>query len=166
MKNYKNFLNESSNDLTLYRNTNIEWLISLLKDKEIRNDFISFSYVEDSGGNDFGNARITFNGRELEKQGLIDIDYSTDFFKENPDISEYVTDYRTEKDFHDNIVDGDWEDHIIFLKDEEELVIKDILKFTNNLIENVEIDEDIFSNLSQETIDLFRKNNITYEKKY
>lgn len=170
---FKEFNNLSS-DKYVWRNTNFNWLLELLTKKYInaeRNRFISFSSNENSGGqDDFGGTRIKFNRKELERQGLVEIEYDTDFFKEHPDICLYVTAYKSKEDYYENLgYDGPdeandngeltWEDYIGDFEIEQELVLKEI-KYTSKLIEEVTFIKD---KPSTELIDILKSENIKYE---
>lgn len=166
-------LNENYNHF-VWRNTNYKWLYELLSKKTIkskRGRFISFSMAEDSGGqDDYGGTRIKFNRTELDKQGLIEVYYDYEFFERYPEISRYVTGYKSEKEYYENLgysgpeeannnLDLTWEEYIEGYEGEEELVLKN-LKFNENLILNVSFIKD---RPSKNLINLLKINNITYE---
>jgi len=172
IKSLTEFTNESS-DSSLWRNTDYRWLLELLNKGKIKSDnnrFISFSIKEDSGGqDDFGGTRIEFNSGEIYKQGAIEIYYDAEFFEKYPEISRYVTGYKTEKDYYKDKgyagaeeanEDGEltWEDYIGDFEIEDEVVIKEI-KFTSDLIKGVKFIKD---KPSKQLITLLNKYNISY----
>lgn len=177
IKTYESFLNESSSEEKLYRNTAIEWLTSLLtKGTAIPygdvKRFISFSTREDSGGQDnFGDVQIEFNSNELYKQGAIAIEYDIEFFEEYPDICNYVTgfksedeyyknsDYKNAEDFEENGQDDMntlmWSSIIEDYENEAEVVIKK-LKYVKGLITKVVVPK----SLKKEDLELIKKHGI------
>lgn len=174
LKSLNQHINERYNQ-SVWRNTNHKWLYELLRKKRIRPEqgrFISFSLTEDSGGqDDFGGTRIKFNRSELDKQGLIEIYYEPDFFEEHPEVSLYVTGFKNEQDYYEQLGydspeeananhELTWEQYIEGYAVEEELVLKQ-LRFNDNLIEEVLFIKDKPSN---NILDLLKRNNVYYEK--
>jgi hypothetical protein len=136
-----------------------EWLIELLKKGNIEArskyeedaNFISFSKDENSGqgeSDEFGNIRVDFDMAEILKQGGIEVKYTVDFFKKNPDICLYVTDWKNEKEYNDWVKEGKrrkiegkentWKEHIESFDGEQEIMLTK-LKYTPNLIKKVTI---------------------------
>jgi|TARA_R110000744_G_scaffold213701_5_gene332580 hypothetical protein len=151
IKTYEEFINEENKDGFLYRNTHPNWLIELLKKGKIKADkdrFISFSADSDSGGqDDYGSMRVEFNIKEMESQGVIEIEYDSYFFDDNPKVSMYVSGYNNEEDYYDNQDFDDaeeahaefelsWEEHVEDFAGEEEWIM-DSIKFNSNLINHV-----------------------------
>jgi hypothetical protein len=151
IKTFEHFLGEANKYDFLYRNTHPNWLIELLNKGKIKADkdrFISFSADSDSGGqDDYGSMQVEFNMKEMKSQGVIEIEYDSDFFDDNPKVSMYVSGYSSEEDYYDN-QDFDneeeahdeselgWDDHIGDFTEEEEWIL-DSIKFNSNLINNV-----------------------------
>lgn len=113
IKLFEAFVNEedayyAANRKMLYRNTSIKWLIEFLNKGSAlpygsEERFISFSKEEDSGGqDDYGDVLIIFNANMLYAQGAIEVEYYEEFFEEHPDICQYVTGYKNEKDYYKN----------------------------------------------------------------
>lgn len=164
--------NESMSTNIIYRNTDEEWLKELLKYGYIKDDFISFSRDEESGSmDDFGDVNIQFNEDKLDEQGLIIVGYDEEFFEQNPDICQHVTGFKSKEEFYENSdCDNDeeaiknceltWSEYIEDFMGEDELVVKDKLEYTDGLIEHVIFNDE---GPESETIELLRKNNISYE---
>lgn len=141
IKLYEKFKTNKS----LYRTTVFEWLSDFL-DKGLAlplkdNKYISFSKDENSGDIDsFGDIRIEFDAIELYKQGAIEIEYTLEFFKENPDLCLYVTGYKNEKAYNADMNENDWtwEEYIKSFKNEKEVVLKKF-KMKPNLIKTVTV---------------------------
>ena len=149
-------------DNKLYRNTDENFLYNLLKNGSIKSkgkDFISLSLKENSGGQDnYGNVRITFNSKELENQGAIELWYDdVDFWKQYPDITKHVTgfnnadeyyqnnEYENEEDFEkrgqNDFNTSSWLGLLDTYSPEAEVVIPKIT-MGPNLIENVKFEKD------------------------
>lgn len=167
---------EEKTENNLYRNTDIGWLMEFLVNNNIeqkRRDkkFISFSLNEESGSMDkFGDTRIIFNKDKLENQGAIEVYYEKEFMEMYPEISKYITGYKSEKDYYDSkdfnnekeaieANDFSWEEYIRDFEHEEEFVIPKI-KYEDGLIKKVIIkSKDFNDNIKK----LLEKNNIKYE---
>lgn len=162
---------ENSNYNYVWRNTDYEWLYELLTNKQIKSEkgrFISFSLEEDGGGmDDFGGTRIKFNRNLLDKQGLIEIFYESDFFEKYSEICLYVTAYESEQHYYDNndCEDADekgvlsWEQYIEDYEHEQELVLKNLI-YTEKLIEEVIFLKDV---PSKELINILKNKNIKFD---
>lgn len=177
-ESYYAFLQKKSNEASqqfMYRTTNWKWLLDLLKTGKIvrKERFISFSNDPDSykSTNDYGGTNIIFNRSELEKQGLIDIEYDVNFFNTNPELCMYVLGYKDEEDYYDNLGYEDYDDliasgdlemtfdeYIGDFEEEDESVLKN-LKFTDNLIVSVEFETDRPNKELLKLLDIY---NITY----
>jgi hypothetical protein len=143
-RSIKEGLKSKSN--SLYRNTDFGWLKEFLKKKVItpygnwlsskKDRFISFSKDENSGSggdtSEFGSIRIEFDANELYKQGAKDIEYTKEFFEENPNICLYVTAYSSEQEYNDSIEGREdselsWESVIEDYSQEEEVIMKKLV---------------------------------------
>jgi len=169
---YKEFVNEGSSELFLYRNTDEPFLLEILKKGKVysRNKkFVSLSKEPDSGGLDeYGNVRIIFNGNLLFKEGAIEIYYDDpEFWEEYPEIAKHVTGFRDAKDYYkDKGYKGPeeanengeltWEQYCEGFSDESEVVIP-FIKMMPNLISSIQSKD----KLKKETIDLLAKFNIS-----
>ncbi len=151
VKLFEELINEDRQNGFLFRNTHPNWLIGLLKKgmlKAEKDRFLSFSADSDSGGNDnYGDMQIQFNLDEMERQGIVQIDYTPHFFNNNPKICFYVSGYGGEADYYESIdvedADEAWEtdhlswDDIIEDYSEEEEWVMDKIKWTPELISHV-----------------------------
>lgn len=141
-------INESKNQ-PIYRTTVFEWIKGFLtkgvatppKDKK----FISFSKDQNSGAGEsdqFGDILVDFDAKELYRQGAQDVEYTIAFFKSNPDICMYVTDYANQEDYDDWVKDRKneltWKEFVEGFKSEEEVILKK-LKMKPGLIKKVTI---------------------------
>jgi len=110
------------------------------KDKK----YMSFSLDENSGqgeSDEFGDIRVDFDATKLYGQGGIKIVYTLEFFKNNPDLCEYVTGYESEAEYY-QYVKGEneltWEEYIDSFKGEQEVALKK-LKMVPGLIKKVTV---------------------------
>lgn len=165
IKTYHRFLNEEKEIKgLLFRSTSIQWLMDFLNKGEAvplrsKKRYISFSKESDSGGMDYyGPVRIDFDANELYKQGAIEIEYSQEFFEENPEICMYVTGYKGEEDYYKQSGYKGKEDFeetgqddantimwLTLLEDyegEAEVVLKK-LKFKKGLIKQIVVNEEL-----------------------
>ena len=106
LKLFEELINEDRQAGFLFRNTHPNWLIGLLKKGMIKAEkgrFLSFSADSDSGGaDDYGSMQVQFNLDEMMRQGIIEIDYTSDFFEDNPEICFYVSGYESEEDYYES----------------------------------------------------------------
>ena len=151
LKLFEELINEDRQAGFLFRNTHPNWLIGLLKKGMIKAEkgrFLSFSEDSESGGaDDYGSMQVQFNRDEMERQGIIQIDYTPYFFENNPKICFYVSGYESEEDYYESIdvQDADeawengelsWDDMLEDYSGEEEWVM-DKIKWTPELINHV-----------------------------
>lgn len=102
MKHLKIFEEYSINKY-IYRNTDHKWLFYFLENGFIEHEnFISFSFDVDSGGGgeDFGSTNIEFDKQMVFDQGAIEVIYDEWFFEEYPEISQYVSSYKSSEDYY------------------------------------------------------------------
>lgn len=166
--NFREFLLESSNKYSLWRNTSEEFLIELLKKGKVSSHgkkFVSLSEDPNSGGqDDYGDVQIEFDGDLLIKQGAKSIYYDDpDFWDEFPLIAQHVTGFKNAKAYYNDKgyknaeeanEDGEltWEQYCESFSDEAETVVPQI-KLVPNLILSVHSKR----TLKPETIDLLLK---------
>lgn len=139
--------------MSLWRNTDNEWLLELLKSGNLitkgDSDFFSFSLEEDSGGtDDFGETRIELDKDIMIKQGAIEVYYEEAFFEQYPNICRHVTGFLSKTDYYDSADAEDdedayekgyltWLSQIESYEHEQEFVLKEI-KLVPGLIKSVE----------------------------
>lgn len=179
MKHIKLFEDFGKETENLYRNTHIKWLLELLKKGELDRGkrFISFSFEPDSGGQDnFGDTHIEFDSNEVFKQGAIAVEYDEYFFEQNPDISAYVTGFKSEDEYyqdhnykdkedfeangHEDMDTLMWSSNIEGYEGEAEIVIKK-LEYIPGMITKVILDKPI----SKKDMEFIESFGITVELK-
>lgn len=141
IKLYEDF----KHDTVFYRNTVFPWIKDLL-DKGSASPaegkkFVSFSMEETSGDNDaFGDIRIDFDAGMLRRQGAVEVIYTEEFFKDNPDICMYVTGYASKNEYLKWARTGDntWDEYIHTFENEEEVILKKV-KMQPGLIKKITV---------------------------
>ena len=152
------FINEEHKEGSLFRSTDQVWLIMLLELEgeplKVKQDgkFISLSRDSESGGmDDFGGKEIVieFDEEKIFKQGAEEIWYEPEFFEKFPDICLYVTAYKGEEDYYEQLnisgpeeaeenMEMTWDQYVEDYAHEEEIVMKE-LRYVPGFIKNVEI---------------------------
>jgi len=140
--------------------------------------FISFSYDDIAGGQDnFGDREIVIEFdeneilKQVKKQGLEPVDYTTEWFDVYPEVCKYITGYNGEKDYYeDKDLSGPeeanekfeltWENYLEDFMTEQEIVLKK-LKYTPKLIKNVIFEKEA----NQSLVNKLKRNNINIQMK-
>lgn len=170
------FVFEYNKEGILFRSTDENFLRILLDQDQIiirpEGKFISLSRDSDSGGMDnFGGKELVIQFDEIKifNQGAIEIEYDVYFFNEYPDICLYVTGYKGEEDYYQQLgyknaeeanenYELSWEQNIEDYSHEEEIVLKKI-KYESDLIRFV----DILIPAHPILISMLEDNNIPYK---
>lgn len=134
----------------LYRGTSYDWLNQFITQKSLTYNFISLSLRKDSSFEFLSSVMIEFDKSIVdgfaEKQGLGEIEYSTDFFDDNPHICEYVTAYKNREEYLEQATnygdydsdDDAWESYIDSYEHEAEYILNHI-EYVPGIITKVEL---------------------------
>lgn len=130
----------------LYRCCTVEEYLSLIKNGELypnpKRDFISLSKTPEINKTEFGYKKdnvimVIYDYNLLLKQGAIEIEYTSDFFKSNPYITKHVTGQPNIKaliEFGEITNDMELIEYIEMYAVEQEVIIKKIVLVPNLII--------------------------------
>lgn len=154
---YDQFKNSANK---VYRSTSPQFIISWIKNGKLERPgrFFSFSWNASSGGQDnFGPCRMTLDLNELKKHNeVIEIHYDEVFFAQHPNICMYVTGYRSEEDYYDQMSGRDevevldWETCLEDFNAEEELVVPETLVYSEGVITDVRCTDEVPDSVKSE----------------
>lgn len=172
-------INEEQIRGSVWRSTDQNWLkIFLDQDMIIKTKepgkFISLSFDSESGGMDsFGGKEIVieFDEDKVFNQGAEEVFYEPEWFESRPKESLYITGYRGERDYYDQIgfedaedannnLEFSWENTIEDYEHEREILLKE-LKYEPGLIKRVYFYEEPDPIL----LSMLEENNIPYSIK-